>query len=82
MSRLINEPVTVHLGKDSLPTAFIWRRRLYKVTGVIYWWREPATWWHGEAIRLLIRVTAVNKTDGVYELSRLNSHWSLDRLLD
>jgi hypothetical protein len=82
MSKLINEPVTVHLGKDSLPTAFIWRRRLYKITNVLSWWREPASWWRGGPIKLLIRVNAVNKSDGIYELSRLNSHWSLDRLLD
>ena len=82
MSKLINEPVTVHLGKDSLPTAFIWRRRLYRITDVLSWWREPAAWWHEGPIKLLIRVNAVGNTAGVYELSRLNSHWSLDRLLD
>ena len=82
VSRVINESITVHLGKDSLPTAFIWRRRLYRIIDVLSWWREPSKWWDGEPIRLLIRVTAVNKVVGIYELSRLNSHWFLDRLLD
>jgi len=82
VSRLINEPITVHLGEDSLPTAFIWRRRLYRVINVLSWWREPSGWWHDEPVRFSIRVTASHKTEGLYELSRSNSHWLLERLLD
>jgi hypothetical protein len=44
MSNLIGEPVTVHENKDTLPDAFIWRKRLYRVEEIIGWWREPAEW--------------------------------------
>lgn len=42
MSRLVGEPVKVHLDKEALPEAFIWRKRLYRVEEVFSWWREPA----------------------------------------
>lgn len=59
VSRLINEPITVHVGKNSAVSAFIWRNRLYSVGEIISWWREPSKWWEGEpSIRLLIRASA------------------------
>lgn len=63
MSKLIGEPIKVHQDKDSIITAFIWRRRLYKVLEVIDWWREPYEWWDGEAVRLFFRVTARNSSN-------------------
>ena len=42
MAKLIGEPIKVHLDKDSIPDAFIWRKRVYRVTEVVNWWREPA----------------------------------------
>ncbi|GAI61456.1 unnamed protein product, partial [marine sediment metagenome] len=30
-------------------TAFIWRKRLYRVFEVIGWWREPSEWWNAKA---------------------------------
>ncbi|MFC2058353.1 DUF6504 family protein [Chloroflexota bacterium] len=82
MSKLIGEPVKVHQNKDSMITAFIWRKRLYKVIEVIGWWREPAEWWHGKAVRLFVRVNAVNTSTGTYELYRLGEEWFLSRVID
>jgi len=53
MSKLIGEPVRVHLDKEALPDAFIWRKRLYRVGEIISWWREPAEWWNDKSIRNL-----------------------------
>ena len=82
MSKLIGEPVMIHAGKDSIPAAFIWRKRLYKVTEVIDWWREPSDWWHGKAMRLFVRVNAMNSSMGTYELYRMGKEWFLSRVLD
>ena len=82
MSKLIGEPVKVHLGKDALPDAFIWRKRLYCVEEVISWWREPAEWWHHRVMRFFVRVVARNLNDGAYELYRLGEQWFLHKVLD
>jgi len=82
MSKLIGEPIRVHLDKDSKPAAFIWRKRLYRVLDVIGWWREPSEWWNGKAIRLFIRVNAQNSSTGTYELYKLGGQWFLSRVLD
>ena len=82
MSKLIGEPVRVHLDKESLPEAFIWRKRLYRVEEIIGWWREPAEWWNDKAIRFFIRVLARNSSTGSYELYRLGEQWFLQRVLD
>jgi len=58
MSKLIGESVKVCRKDGSSIAAFIWRKRLYRVDGVIGWWREPSEWWNGEAIRLFVRVGA------------------------
>ena len=42
MSKLTGEPVKVHWKEDPTITAFIWRKRLYRVNEVINWWRPPA----------------------------------------
>lgn len=82
VSRLINEPVTVHISRNSALTAFIWRRRLYRVIDVLAWWREPVQWWKGETVRLFIRVSAAHSTEGTYELCKVDSTWHLYRVLD
>jgi hypothetical protein len=70
------------MNKSSVLTAFIWRRRLYRVTNTLGWWREPSEWWNGEPVRLLVRVTAANKATGIYDLCKIDSSWFLSRLLD
>ena len=82
VSRQIDEPITVHISRESVPTAFIWRRRLYRVVEILSWWREASEWWNGEQVRILIRVTAERKGAGTYELCRSDSAWFLHRVLD
>lgn len=82
VSKYIGEPITVHVSKEFKPTAFIWRKRLYRVIEILSWWREPSDWWNGEPVRMLIRVTAECKSPGIYELCKSTSAWSLHRLLD
>jgi len=82
MSKLIDEPIKVHRKKDSTITAFIWRKRIYRVFEVIRWWREPSEWWNGEAIHHFVRVTANNSSTGIYELYKLGEEWFLSRVLD
>ena len=82
MSKLIGEPIKVHMEEGSSITAFIWRKRLYRVNEIISWWREPAEWWNGKAMRLFVRVTATNSSTGAYELYKLGEAWFLSRVLD
>ena len=82
MSKLVGEPVKVHQNKESMITAFIWRKRLYRVLEVIGWWREPSEWWNAKTMRLFIRVNAKNSSTGTYELYRLGEQWFLSRVLD
>jgi len=82
VSKLINEPITVHINKASVLTAFIWRRKHYKVSEILSSWWEPARWWDGESPSLLLRVTAINTATGIYELRQLDSNWFLHRLID
>ena len=82
MTKLIGEPIKVHLNKEALPDAFIWRKRVYRVIEILSWWREPAEWWKGEAMRFFVRVNAQNASIGTYELCRLGNSWFLDRGFD
>jgi hypothetical protein len=82
MSRLVGEPIKVHQGRDSVITAFIWRKRLYRVGEVIGWWREPSEWWDRGATRFFVRVNAKNSSTGSYELYRLGESWFLHKVLD
>jgi hypothetical protein len=82
MSRIINEPVTVHLDKYSVIRAFIWRRRLYQVLAILSSWRESSRWWNDEAIRFLTRVVATNSVTGIYELCEIGGKWLLNSVLD
>ena len=82
VSRYIDEPITVHISKEFRPTAFIWRKRLYRVIEILSWWREASEWWNGEPVKVLIRVSAECQRAGIYELCRRDSDWFLYRLLD
>jgi hypothetical protein len=83
VSRYIDESITVHVEKgEACPAAFIWRRRLYRVSEVLAWWREPAAWWEGEPVLMLVRVTAGRGASSAFELCRRDSSWFLHRLLD
>ena len=82
MSKLIDEPIKVHRDKNSSISAFIWRKRLYKVNDVLNWWREPSEWWNGKAMRLFVRIIATNSSAGTYELYKLGEEWFLYRVLD
>ncbi|MFC1952356.1 DUF6504 family protein [Chloroflexota bacterium] len=83
MSKLIGEPVKVHIKeKESIMTAFIWRKKLYHVNQVLSWWREPDEWWYGKSIRFFVRVEATGSDTGAYELYRLGKQWFLSRILD
>ena len=82
MSKLIGETIKVHQDKDSMITAFIWRKRLYRVLEVIGWWREPSDWRNDETIRLFVRVNAKNSSTGSYELCKLGEEWFLSRIFD
>jgi hypothetical protein len=82
MSRLIGEKIKVHQDKDSVITAFIWRKRLYRVKEVLDSWREPCEWWNEEEMRLFFRVNAGNSSGGIYELCRIGKEWFISRALD
>ena len=82
MSKLIDEPIRVHQNKDSVITAFIWRKRLYKVLEVLGWWREPSEWWNGQTLLLFMRVNARNSSTVTCELYQLKEKWFLSRVLD
>ena len=83
MSKIINESIAVHMHDGSVPSAFIWRRRLYRVIEVLSCWREPARWWDGETVRLQVRIIATSGiSTGFYELARRDKDWFLYRLLD
>ena len=82
MSKLIGEPIKTHCKDDCTITAFIWRKRLYRVNEVINWWREPSEWWHGKATRFFVRLTATNSSTGTYEMYKLGEEWFLHRVLD
>lgn len=83
MSKLINERILVYQDQHtSAITAFIWRKRLYRVSQVLSWWREPAKWWDRQAIWLFIRVNAGVLSIGTYELCKRGDNWLLHRVLD
>ena len=85
MAKLIGEPIKVHQKQNdetSSITAFIWRKRLYRVNEVINWWREPSDWWSGNTLRFFVMVNATNSSSGTYELYKLGESWFLSRVLD
>ena len=83
MSRVINEPVLVYMNHGVVPISFIWQHRHYKVVEVLSWWRDPAAWWDGEPVKLLVRLIAARgTTSGVYELGRYDKDWFLQKVLD
>jgi hypothetical protein len=82
VSRYIDEPIIIHINKESRPTAFIWRKRLYRVAEILAWWREPGEWWNGEPIRLFVRVSSGAQGTGTYEIYKKNSEWFIYSVLD
>ena len=83
MSKCIDEPIKVHQNNDvGTITAFIWRKRLYRVLEILGWWREPREWWNGESVQLFVRLNAQHSSIGTYELSKLENDWFMHRVLD
>jgi hypothetical protein len=82
VSRLIDEPITVHIKESDCPAAFIWRRRLYRVMSVLCCWREPAAWWRSQPVSLVFRISARRGVTGIYELARRGADWFLHRIVD
>ena len=82
MPRVINEPIDVYINRSSMLSAFIWRKRIYRVIGVLCWWREPAEWWNLEPVRFVFRITACRGVTGIYELARLGADWFIQRIVD
>ena len=82
MSKLINEPITVYEPLGSLPKAFIWRKRLYRISEVIGNYREPARWWQGESIKQFTRVIASNHSESTFDLMKINNEWQVARIFD
>jgi hypothetical protein len=81
MTKLINEPVKIYSNNELSPHAFTWRKRHYRISEVINWWRQPAPW-DRDAIYLFLRVNATNNSTGTYELCRLREEWFLHRIID
>jgi hypothetical protein len=82
VTRIIDEPIAVHINRDSVLSAFIWRKRYYRVTGVLCCWREPMAWWNRKPLRFLVRVTAFRRVAGIYELCRQGTEWFMHRVID
>lgn len=82
MPRVINEPITVYVSGSSVLSAFIWRRRLYRVVSLLCCWREPAEWWNREPVRFVFRISARRGVTGIYELARLGADWFMHRVVD
>ena len=82
MSRYIGETVTTN-ESGGLPQTFTWRRRFYRVSGLLDQWREGG-WWCQQPERRHFRVIAASPTagSGIYELCRVSDNWLLDRVLD
>ena len=82
MSKLINEPIITHESRPNVLTAFIWRKRLYRVLEIVGWWREPGKWWDNEGITYYLRLNAKNTSTGTYELCNTGDLWLLHGALD
>ena len=82
MSKLLKETVQVYQATSSTISAFIWRRRLYRVESIFSWWREPSEWWNGEPPRFFVRLNARNGSTSTFELCKLGKDWFLSRILD
>ena len=82
MGKLVQETIETHVGKDSVPDAFIWRKRLYRVVEVLSRWHEPVDWWNDSSPHFFIRVNARNITEGTYELCQAGNNWFLHKVID
>jgi len=82
MSKLINEPIVTHESGPDIVSAFIWRKRVYRVQEILSRWHEPGKWWDNEPVRHYYRVSAENTSSGVYELCNIDGKWFLHRVID
>ena len=80
LSKLINEPIIAHVSRLNILTAFIWRKKLYRVLEIIGWWREPGKWWDNEGIRYYLRANAKNTSAGTYGLCKISDELLLHRV--
>ncbi len=71
MAKLIGEPIRTHTGRDTLPTAFILRKRPYRVVEVLGWWQGPDDWWDEKPVRFSVRINARKSSEGTQELCQL-----------
>lgn len=78
--QLLNEPVSVGCffakGK-TLPRYFIWRKRLYKVKRVNFFWQQR----QGRAV---LNYFALETNSGTYQISFSNDtlSWQMDRIIN
>lgn len=49
--RVRNEPISVRVTPDCVPTQFVWRRRLWRVLSVQRSWVEAGAWWDDPRVR-------------------------------
>lgn len=88
LTKRYREPIEVCVSEcGSVPVAFQWRGRVYRVLMMLGHWREDAAYWAGDGIAIvqrdLWRVEALGATGaGVYELACESGAWSLDRMWD
>ena len=82
MSKVIDEHISVHVSDSSVLSAFIWRKRFYRVSSILCCWCEPAAWWNNEPVCFILRVSARRGVTGIYELARLGADWFMHRVVD
>lgn len=82
MSRLVDRPVHVRVGRQGDPLAFTYRRRTYRVTAVLDRWEEVGEWWEAPVERTVYRVLADG--GGIFELERRRpeGRWYLYKAYD
>ena len=82
MAKLFNERITVHFNEHKKLDAFIWRKRLYRISEIIGNYREPARWWQGEPLTQHIRVVASSQSESIFELMRMSGGWQITHVFD
>lgn len=77
---LINEPIAVvclFAKTKAIPRYFIWRKRLYRVKKVNFFWQER----QGGA---MISYFALETASGIYQISfsNINLSWQINKVID
>jgi hypothetical protein len=64
------------------PTAFVWRRRRYRVERVVHTWVVETGWWD-DSIRVSRRYCRLRADGRLFDIyfDRLTSSWFLDKAL-